>query len=348
MHLHLGNTAQAFDLMRRISQSGKGVREGCSFLCEDVGLWAVLAVAAYRNDPEDAKISLSLNKIISSFEHCKKADAYDELLYGRVGYLYALQFLRSHIPPSKLPPEISTLAKETVKLILQSGISTSSSSFTQSHGDPSLLYKWHGKTYLGAAHGISGILTILMREHRIFHHGHLLIEGNLSMIERTVDWLICQRDNEGNFPSSLESSGGKELVQFCHGNPGLILVLGEGCKLFGKRKNDWMEVAVRAGEVVWEKGLLRKGVGLCHGISGNAFALGALYDLTGDDKWLQRTQAFSSIALNIVKGDSDQRTSTPDHPYSLYEGMAGLAWLIDDLVKDQIGGFPAFTDTEYT
>ncbi|WWC93958.1 hypothetical protein V866_000796 [Kwoniella sp. B9012] len=347
MYLHLGNTARAFDLMRRISQSGKGVREGCSFLCEDVGLWAVLAVAAYRNDPEDAKISLSLNKMISSFEYCKKADAYDELLYGRVGYLYALQFLRSHIPPSILPREISTSARETVKLILQSGRPTSSSSSTESYGDPPLLYRWHGKTYLGAAHGISGILTILMREHRIFHHGHLLTEEDLRMIEQTVDWLISKIDAEENLPSSLESSGGKELVQFCHGNPGLILVLVEGCKLFDDRKDDWMEVAVRAGEVVWEKGLLRKGVGLCHGISGNAFALGALCDLTGDIKWLHRTRAFANIALDIVRGDSDQHIYTPDHPYSLYEGMAGLAWLIDDLVKDHIGGFPAFTDTEY-
>ncbi|WWD02749.1 hypothetical protein V865_000791 [Kwoniella europaea PYCC6329] len=348
MHLHLGNTARAFDLMRRISQCGKGVREGCSFLCEDVGLWAVMAVAAYRNDPEDPKISLSLDKIISSFEYCKKADAYDELLYGRVGYLYALQFIRSHLPPPILPGEISSLARDTVKLILQSGISTSSSSSTESHGDPPLLYKWHGKTYLGAAHGISGTLTILMREHRIFHHGDLLTEEKLSMIERTVDWLISKIDAEDNLPSSLESSGGKELVQFCHGNPGLILVLVEGCKLFGKRKNDWMEVAERAGEVVWVKGLLRKGVGLCHGISGNAFALVALYDLTGDIKWLHRTQAFANIALDIVRGKSDQHTHTPDHPYILYEGMAGLAWLIDDLVKDHIGGFPAFTDTEYT
>nr|XP_019007099.1 uncharacterized protein I203_00695 [Kwoniella mangroviensis CBS 8507]OCF70560.1 hypothetical protein I203_00695 [Kwoniella mangroviensis CBS 8507] len=162
-------------------------------------------MAAYRNDPEDPPNSLSLEKILNPLKYCKKADAYDKLFYGRVGYLYDLQFLRSHLPPSILPREISSLPGESVKLILQSGISLSSEVLPD---DPPLLRKWHDKTCLGAAHGMLGILTILMPEHRIFHHGDLLTEEDLRMLERTVDWLIRQRDNEGNLPSSLENSGG--------------------------------------------------------------------------------------------------------------------------------------------
>lgn len=39
----------------------------------------------------------------------------------------------------------------------------------------------------------------------------------------------------------------------------------------------YLAAAARAGEVVWARGLLRKGHGLCHGTSGNAYALLRLY-----------------------------------------------------------------------
>lgn len=41
-----------------------------------------------------------------------------------------------------------------------------------------------------------------------------------------------------------------------------------------------MPAALRAGELVWQRGLLKKGPGLCHGVSGNAYALARLYKTT--------------------------------------------------------------------
>jgi hypothetical protein len=42
----------------------------------------------------------------------------------------------------------------------------------------------------------------------------------------------------------------------------------------------YLAAALRAGELVWQRGLLRKGPGLCHGVSGNAYALLRLYKTT--------------------------------------------------------------------
>jgi hypothetical protein len=42
----------------------------------------------------------------------------------------------------------------------------------------------------------------------------------------------------------------------------------------------FLAAARRAGEVVWERGLLKKGPGLCHGVAGNGYALLALYKAT--------------------------------------------------------------------
>jgi len=48
----------------------------------------------------------------------------------------------------------------------------------------------------------------------------------------------------------------------------------------------YLESLLRTGEVIWHKGLLKKGNGICHGISGNAFALHSIYRATNDSKWL--------------------------------------------------------------
>jgi hypothetical protein len=42
----------------------------------------------------------------------------------------------------------------------------------------------------------------------------------------------------------------------------------------------YLQAALRAGEVVWQQGLLRKGPGLCHGVAGNAYALLRLWKTT--------------------------------------------------------------------
>jgi hypothetical protein len=54
----------------------------------------------------------------------------------------------------------------------------------------------------------------------------------------------------------------------------------------------YLDSAIKAGEVVWRKGLLLKGNGICHGITGNAYVLHSLFRATKDDKWLHRAYNF--------------------------------------------------------
>ncbi len=98
---------------------------------------------------------------------------------------------------------------------------------------------------------------------------------------------------------------------------------------------------------VWPRGLLRnKGVGLCHGISGNAFAILALEQTkrsfhqsdsganprgssspSFSSKRDMRARSFASFSLQHY----EELESIPDLPHSLYEGAAGLACLLLDL-----------------
>lgn len=56
--------------------------------------------------------------------------------------------------------------------------------------------------------------------------------------------------------------------------------------MFGDHR--YLEAAAACGEVVWERGLLYKGYGLCHGVSGNAYTFLQLYQLTGKQAYLNR------------------------------------------------------------
>ena len=80
----------------------------------------------------------------------------DELLYGRSGYLFALLYLRKELGDGIVP---STIIRKVVEGILKSGQAMSKSTKSRSP----LMFAWHEKIYIGAAHGLSGILAILLQ-----------------------------------------------------------------------------------------------------------------------------------------------------------------------------------------
>lgn len=103
-----------------------------------------------------------------------------------------------------------------------------------------------------------------------------------------------------------------------------------------------MQAAVDAGEVVWNRGLLKR-VGLCHGVSGNTYVFLSLYRLTGNKEYLYRAKGFSCFLLDraqklIVKG----KMHGGDRPYSLFEGLGGMANTFLDMVDPQVARFPGY------
>ena len=90
-----------------------------------------------------------------------------------------------------------------------------------------------------------------------------------------------------------------------------------------------MEAAKRCSDVIWKRGLLKKGYGLCHGVCGNAYAFLAMYKETGDARYLQKAKRFCNFACDY--GSSG--CPTPDRPYSLFEGMSGTVYFLDDMEK---------------
>lgn len=97
-----------------------------------------------------------------------------------------------------------------------------------------------------------------------------------------------------------------------------------------------------AGEVVWNRGLLKR-VGICHGISGNTYVFLSLYRLTSNVGYLYRAKAFACFLLDRAqKLISEGKMHGGDRPYSLFEGIGGMTCLFLDMTEPSDARFPAY------
>ncbi|XP_064419553.1 glutathione S-transferase LANCL1 isoform X3 [Latimeria chalumnae] len=122
-------------------------------------------------------------------------------------------------------------------------------------------------------------------------------------------------------------------VGAAHGLSGIYYFL---MQVFGE--DGYLQDALQCGEVIWQRGLLKKGYGLCHGAAGNAYGFLALYKLTQDLKYLYRACKFAEWCLDYGK----HGCRTPDTPFSLFEGMAGTIYFLADLLQPMNAKFPTF------
>ncbi|OVA00559.1 Lanthionine synthetase C-like [Macleaya cordata] len=289
-----------------------------TFLCGRAGVCALGAVAAKHAGDERL-----LNHYLTQFQEIKlPKDIPNELLYGRAGFLWACSFLNKHIHDQTVS---SSFTGPVVKEMIKEGRRLSSK------GRCPLMYEWHGKKYWGAAHGLAGIVHVLMDME--------LKPDEVEDVKGTLRYMIRNRFPSGNYPSS-EGSVSDRLVHWCHGSPGVALTLVKAAEVF--RDEEFLQAAVDAGEVVWERGLLKR-VGICHGVSGNAYVFLSLYRLTGDVKYLYHAKAFACFLLDKAnKLISEGKMHGGDHPYSLFEGVGGMAYLFLDMIEPAQARFPGY------
>ncbi|XP_037037407.1 lanC-like protein 2 [Bradysia coprophila] len=296
-------------------------RKRMSFLAGDAGPLS-MAVIIYHEANETEKAKFYWKKLLELgnmvFEKDGSTPICNEILYGRAGYLYSLLLVR------KLVSQYNddTITKRVVDRLIDEGRTDRTDS------DGVLYYEWHDKCYLGAAHGISGIMYILLKAHSF------LDSAQITYVRKTVDWLLGQCFSSGNLRSSLGSKDDK-LVHWCHGAPGAIYMFLEAYKLFGD--NQYLNAAIQSADVIWKRGVLKKSYSLCHGVAGNAYAFMATYEQTKDEKYLE--QAFIFVQWCFDYGTAS--TATPDRPLSLFEGLAGVIYMLFDFAGSS-PKFPAF------
>lgn len=312
-----GDLALAADIVRACDEASRGL-PFLTFICGRAGVCALGAVIAKHCDDQ-----LRVTQYLSSFDEITVSEKVpNELLYGRAGYLWACLFLNKHLSEKTIPLEhINSVAKD----IINEGRNLASK------GSSPLMYEWHGKKYWGAAHGLAGIMHVLM-------HTELKPDGQ-DDVKNTLQYMIKNRFPSGNYPSS-EGNDSDRLVHWCHGAPGVALTLAKAYEVF--HDDYFKQSAAEAAEVVWNRGLLKR-VGTCHGVSGNAYVFLSLYRLTGNVEYLYRAKAFACFLLE--KADqliAEGAMHGGDRPFSLFEGKAGMAYLLLDMVDPSESRFPAY------
>ncbi|KAG7010366.1 LanC-like protein GCL2 [Cucurbita argyrosperma subsp. argyrosperma] len=286
-----------------------------TFICGRAGVCAIGAVAAKRAGDEQL-----LCYYLGQFNEIKlPRNLPDELLYGKVGFLWACLYLNKHIGEGTVA---SVHTRAIVEEIIQRGRALAKG------GASPLMFEWYGERYWGGAHGLAGIL-------------HILMDMELKPDEiQDVKGTLRNRFPSGNYPSSEEDRGRDILVHWCHGAPGVALTLVKAAKVFGEE--EFVQAAVDAGEVVWRRGLLKR-VGICHGVSGNSYVFLSLYQLTGKVEYLYKAKAFACFLLDrahrlIAEGEMHGG----DSRYSLFEGVGGMAHLFLDMIEPSMAKFPGY------
>jgi hypothetical protein len=108
----------------------------------------------------------------------------------------------------------------------------------------------------------------------------------------------------------LANWGSEGKLQWCASGPGVV-----------SAARDYLdeELLLAGADLVWRAGAPgdEKGHGICHGTSGNGFALLAAFERTQDEVWLERARRFAMHALA-------QAGRMPGR-YSLFTGGAGTA-----------------------
>ncbi|GFY80233.1 GCR2-like 1 [Actinidia rufa] len=285
-----------------------------TFLCGRGGIYALGAVVAnIMGDHQKCDMFLDLFLEVAQEralpigpEEGGFGMSYD-LLYGRAGFLWAALFINKHIGQETIQNDLLMPIVEAVLAGGRAGASDNTAS--------PLMYRWHGTRYWGAAHGLAGIL------HMLLHFP--LSKEDADDVKGTLRYMMSNRfPHSGNYPSS-------------EGN--------QRDKLVFLSDREFRDAAIEAGEVVWKSGLVKK-VGLADGVAGNAYAFLSLYRLTREAIYEERAKAFASFLYhNAGKlAPIGHSRGLADHAYSLFQGLAGTACLWFDLLAPENSKFPGY------
>lgn len=231
LHLHLTQAAvstdkpfldKAWEVFDSVQKPPSDAIHRVSFLGSPVGYHALGAVLSHYQHKENL-IASYFSAMCAVYHDAE--DASDELLYGEAGFLYSLAFVRHHLGPDHaVLKNYDSLASQVISTIFEDGIAGATEKWP-------LMWNWHDSPYLGAAHGIAGILTLLLRHHQLLStEQQTLLQQTLRMtlqLPQLTPRGISATDARlpsGNWKSSL----GRErdiLVQWCHGAPGFVPLL---------------------------------------------------------------------------------------------------------------------------
>ena len=178
------------------------------------------------------------------------------------------------------------------------------------------------RNYLGSVHGFAGNAFSILKALPFLDES---AEWKIR-IRKTIKATAITKDGFANWPTTMDELQTPKqdlLLQFCHGAPGMISCLSS---LMNEGDQDFDDLMINGGHLIYHAGPLTKGSNICHGTAGNGFALLKLFSVTNDQMWLERARQFAMAALYQCE---NRYRDMGQHRYSLWTGDAGLALFLD-------------------
>ena len=304
----------------------------CStFLTGHAGVYAV-ASAIYRDI--DIEESRRFTRLVMDL--APDLNGNDRLpcgiMNGITGFLCCLLFMNKHSGLNLTQSKEKMVSHQLVLHVLLRGRMLSK----QNTGENvlPLLWQYRGDQHTGALMGMSGILTVLLH-----FHDDVRNAGYNKCMRETIEGLFGTRLESGNIPSSLNGSKADKFVQWSQGAPGFIPLLAIAMKVFPEKLDTYTKFVSETTPVIMERGLVSDSFGVCHGISGNAFALSCAFRSCKSGKYDEQAKRFALFACQPEGEDGTQLKDKllwkSDHPYSLMEGMSGLGCLLAYFMEEE-------------
>jgi hypothetical protein len=188
--------------------------------------------------------------------------------------------------------------------------------------------------YLGPVHGFASNLMPLLVGRQMLSDEEF--QAIAAKVMTTVVNTAVSDVRFANWPAVYDpdnSVQSLELVQYCHGAPGMVTALAA---LPSGVHEPFDRILEQGGELTWQAGPLKKGSNLCHGTAGNGYAFLKLFVRTENQMWLDRARAF---AMHAIKQSRLSKQLYAQLRYPLWTGDLGLAIYLWDCLQAQ-ANFP--------
>ena len=189
---------------------------------------------------------------------------------------------------------------------------------------------------LGLVHGLAGNVGVLLQSQAL-----LSVTQRQRLQAQALKAFVNTAEleaNGANWPQVLGKAwpgADKGLLQLCHGVPGMLIAYAP---LWTVMDSEQREIFLKAADLVWQAGPLKKPWGLCHGTAGNGYTFLKCFTCTQDEKWLVRARKFAMHAIQQAQ-QMEQRYHTIR--VDNWCGDIGLALYLHDCLEGQ-SDFPLF------
>ncbi len=238
-----------------------------------------------------------------------------ELLYGRAGYLSALQHARAGLLAIHRRQKDKPLRAAMREALRDLNLSTNAvihQLFQEGAKNGNALeYRWYDTVYFGCAHGLAGIVHVILDEIAFVVQARsaasladgydpsdfdaLFTPDRLARVRQSVRQLIAHQLPSGNLEATDDSPTSDRLVQWCHGAPGLIFTIAALLRL-----SRWVQELGSNSSMEWAQGIHRD---LCIDVGSPEFAsMERAMDLAGDNVGLRGMSAKGVGLCHGVSG----------------------------------------------